>query len=828
MTPCLRPEEAQRILAGRLTPEEETALSLHLISCGACRKTIETMAWDSLAFKDIHLKDIHLSQPQYATDSAPGLFRIMRELRDGSSRDDSSLTLQVADVIALFTPSEAPGSLGQFGGFEILEIIGSGAMGVVLKARDARLNRIVALKLLAPTLATTQHARQRFVREARAVAAIHHDNVVAIHSTDEAQGIPYLVMEFVPGESLAARLRRKEPLPVVDMIRMGREVAEGLAAAHAQGIVHRDIKPGNILIESRTGRVKLTDFGLARAVDDSGLTRSGFIAGTPTYLSPEQAAGATVDHRADLFSLGCVLYAMSTGQSPFQADSTLAVLRKVADFDPAPVAEINPQIPHWLSRNIATLLAKKPEDRFASAQEFIAALERADTQQGRTIFNRKSFGIAALGIAVALIAWATIARRTARPPSSSERFASREPSPPAASSKDSSSASSTASFVIQDNAGAFVRAFSDLEQAIQAADPGAVIECRFTGDWPIDPIDLGEKPLTIRAVANTKPTFVITRRPAPLLRTRAPLVLEGLTFKVSALESRPSLSSYHSIFNEPVIESSNAPLWMANCRIELIAPLGGPLGGGCCVGLHDSSFAAFQNCEFYAPINGGVGHLHSASWRPAASGPDRIIVRNCVQTGFAFVHPKGPRGAEMLVELTRNSIAVSACAIGFTDPPENTPFTVRATQNVFDVDYVAGSQPPARFEPAEKLLRWIDATNVIKVKDGFTRTRPALTTDDQWQTFIGASAGGGRIPVELSLSQRIMKLRTDMNQFTPERFLLSTEEKEQLERIAAGLSVAVGVQPEICGPGEPYDRWKRSPAYTDWQTEIQKAFPGQR
>jgi hypothetical protein len=178
--------------------------------------------------------------------------------------------------------------------------------------------------------------------------------------------------------------------------------------------------------------------------------------------------------------------------------------------------------------------------------------------------------------------------------------------------------------------------------------------------------------------------------------------------------------------------------------------------------------------------------------------------------------------------LTRNSAAISACAVGFTEPPENMPFTVTATQNVFDVDYVVGSQPPARFERAEKLLRWIDATNLIKVKDGFTRTRPALTTDDQWQNFIGASAGGGRIPVQLTLSQRIMKLRTDMNQFTPERFLLSTEEKELAERVATGLSEAVGVQPEICGPGEPYDRWKRSPAYANWQKEIPKAFPGQR
>ena len=211
------------------------------------------------------------------------------------------------DPIGIFQylrASQRKDSLGRLGDYEIVEIVAAGGMGIILKALDIRLNRIVALKVLAPVLAADARARQRFLREARAVAAIHHDHVVGIYAVGEANELPFLAMEFVEGESLAQRLKRDGRLPVEQAIRIGREVATGLAAAHARGIIHRDIKPANVLIERATGRVKITDFGLARAVDDTGLTRSGFIAGTPEYLSPEQAAGQALDARSDLFSLG--------------------------------------------------------------------------------------------------------------------------------------------------------------------------------------------------------------------------------------------------------------------------------------------------------------------------------------------------------------------------------------------------------------------------------------------------------------------------------------------------------------------------------------------
>ena len=183
-------------------------------------------------------------------------------------------------------------------------------------------------------------------------------------------------MQYVPGRSLQERLDRRGPLSLPEVLRIGMQTAAGLAAAHAQGLVHRDVKPANILLENGVERVKLTDFGLARAADDASLTQSGVVAGTPQYMAPEQARGEAADHRADLFSLGSVLYAMCAGHPPFRAESPLAVLRRVCDDEPRPLREINPEVPAWLEAIVARLLAKDPAGRFQSAAEVADLLGR--------------------------------------------------------------------------------------------------------------------------------------------------------------------------------------------------------------------------------------------------------------------------------------------------------------------------------------------------------------------------------------------------------------------------------------------------------------------
>jgi hypothetical protein len=271
--------------------------------------------------------------------------------------------------LEFLSPSDDPTKLGRLGPYEIVKVIGRGGMGIVLKGFDSVLNRFVAIKVLAPQWMHSTAARQRFAREARAAAAVVHEHVIAIYAVDSANEMPYLVMPFIDGISLQERIDRDGPLELKEILRISIQIAEGLAAAHAQGLVHRDIKPANILLENGVERVVITDFGLARAVDDASFTRSCFIAGTPEYMAPEQANGEFVDHRIDLFSLGSVMYAMCTCQSPFRRETTMAVLRQICEGTPRTIREINPKIPKWLERIIARLHAKNPAQRYQTAGE---------------------------------------------------------------------------------------------------------------------------------------------------------------------------------------------------------------------------------------------------------------------------------------------------------------------------------------------------------------------------------------------------------------------------------------------------------------------------
>ena len=270
--------------------------------------------------------------------------------------------------LSFLEPSSNPEALGQLDHYKILELRGQGGFGIVLKAFDERLQRVVALKVLPPLLATSMLSRQRFLREAQAAAAVHNDHVVAIFAVENGP-CPYIAMEYVDGPSLQEKIDHDGTLPLDEILRIGHQVACGLAAAHQQGLIHRDIKPGNILLENGVARVKITDFGLARAVDDVSLTQSGIVQGTPAYMAPEQANAEVVDHRADLFSLGSVLYTLATGRIPFQAVSSLAMLRCVQEDATKPICSERSDLPRWFEDLVAKLHAKQPSRRFQTAQE---------------------------------------------------------------------------------------------------------------------------------------------------------------------------------------------------------------------------------------------------------------------------------------------------------------------------------------------------------------------------------------------------------------------------------------------------------------------------
>jgi eukaryotic-like serine/threonine-protein kinase len=293
----------------------------------------------------------------------------LRETADHERGED------VQSALSFLQPSEKPGSLGRLAHYEVLEVLGNGGFGTVVKAFDEKLHRFVAIKLFSPLLAATSAPRRRFVREARTAAAVRHENVIAIYAVED-QPIPYLVMDYIAGRTLQQKLEATGPLDLLDVLRIGRQIAAGLAAAHAMGLIHRDIKPGNILLEGGVERATLTDFGLARAADDASITQSGFVAGTPMYMAPEQAQGEPIDQRADLFSLGSVLYTMCSGQPPFPAANTIAVLKRVVEDTPRPIREINAEVPEWLCELISGLHAKDPADRITSARDVADLLGR--------------------------------------------------------------------------------------------------------------------------------------------------------------------------------------------------------------------------------------------------------------------------------------------------------------------------------------------------------------------------------------------------------------------------------------------------------------------
>ncbi|EAQ78345.1 protein kinase domain-containing protein [Blastopirellula marina] len=302
------------------------------------------------------------------------------ETREHPNGADSQVDLSFLE------PSQKAGSLGRLSHYEVRQVLGRGGCGIVFKAFDEKLQRTVAIKVIAPELSATSPARKRFLREARAAAGVRHNSVVSIYAVENLP-IPYLVMEYLDGGTMQDKLDQSGPFALPEILLFGRQIAEGLAAAHAQGLIHRDIKPCNILLDAGGQSVKLSDFGLARTMDDARLTQSGAVAGTPLYMSPEQARGETLDQRSDLFSLGSVLYVMCSGRPPFRAPTHYAVMKRVVEDAPRPIPDIIPEIPATLTSIIDKLLEKDRADRIPSAAEVATRLRELERRDLHAVAN---------------------------------------------------------------------------------------------------------------------------------------------------------------------------------------------------------------------------------------------------------------------------------------------------------------------------------------------------------------------------------------------------------------------------------------------------------
>lgn len=350
---CIDREELKLFLNEQVPPNLEQQIVIHLEQCDTCRSKLEEIS---------------------GGEQIDGEIRRYLDFEEFTIQDDAKLSeylnqATTESISSILGPSDDPTKLGRIAGFEVCGLIGTGSSAMVFKAFDPRLNRFVAIKVLLPHYAFHSPIRRRFEKEGKAIASVKDQNVIPVYSVDEYQGLPFIAMQYMPDGSLQDYINRNGPLSTEEVICIGVQVAGGLAAAHHAGVIHRDVKPANVLLDGGVARAAVTDFGLARVQDDNAMTRSGSISGTPPFMSPEQTRGEQLDHRSDLFSLGSLLYTTCTGHPPFRGQTIIGVIRHACETDPRPIQQFNPDIPTWLVQFVQRLMSKSAENRFGTAAE---------------------------------------------------------------------------------------------------------------------------------------------------------------------------------------------------------------------------------------------------------------------------------------------------------------------------------------------------------------------------------------------------------------------------------------------------------------------------
>jgi len=708
MTGCPSDSALRRLGADELPAAAARSLEQHLDDCDRCRARLD-------ALTDVIAVGAALGGPR------PGpadLSHVLDRLRS----DGTEVTARVAWGLPA---TDRPGFIGRLGVIEIRREIGRGGMGVVYEGLDPTLNRPVAVKVLSPHLLGDAAARERFLREARAAAALTHEHVVTLHAIDQHAGVPYLVLQYVAGESLAERLAREPKLPVADVARIGGQVARGLAAAHARGLIHRDVKPANVLLDAETGAVRLTDFGLAKLVGGETITGVGVVAGTPAYMSPEQAAGGAVDARTDLFSLGAVLYTAAAGKPPFDGDSPHAVLFQVREAAPRALADVDPTLPAWFCSIVDRLLEKDPARRVQTAAEAADLLERRPVTPKRP---RYAWLATAIVIALGLIAVIALA------------LSNRDASPAVEPSTPESNVPVPAGFVVV----ATGNRYTSLWAAAKAAADGDTIEIHGDGPYLERRVEIRGKGLRIRAVPGSRPRI----RPAQTgkfvephwIHTDSDLTIEGVEIHWPASADRPALDA---LFNHAVVHAMGNQLTVRRCQIVCGKPAVCVVAGGERVEIEDSHFVA----------DDGVG-----VWWRSPGGASLKVGRSVFEGTAAVFHSFGPAEAQktdpIAVTLADNTFAAKGVwAFVYPAVPK---VTVRfdSRRNLVSGNYLFGTPTRTTSDAAPSLrglVVWSEADNVYDRKGNFLaaiRANPWMIIPSElksladWNLFWKSDATG--------------------------------------------------------------------------------------
>ena len=395
---CIDAQDLSEFLLGNLDEVKATKIEYHLSVCSHCATSLYTISAEDALVDSI--RTAASNRTPYPNDCVEKLVDKLCQFPPSFLYAETT-AYTISDLDKILSPPGQENELGFLGQYRIRSILGQGGMGIVFSAVDPKLNRVVALKVLRPDLLSKPIMRQRFLREARATAALDHDNIVTIHHVGEESAVPFFVMPLLVGETLGQKIKRTGKFPQREVVSIGKQIAAGLAAAHSNGLVHRDVNPANIWLqvgeeseptveegERNTTKdqpypspfpVKILDFGLARINDETeNLTESGIVMGTPGYIAPELANDAPFDSRCDQFGLGCVLYEMSTGKPPFRRGTVMASLLAAARETPEAPHRRCPHISPQLSNLILKLLAKDPRKRFRSCLDVIVDLEKCN------------------------------------------------------------------------------------------------------------------------------------------------------------------------------------------------------------------------------------------------------------------------------------------------------------------------------------------------------------------------------------------------------------------------------------------------------------------
>ncbi|MCB1095606.1 MAG: serine/threonine protein kinase [Verrucomicrobiae bacterium] len=612
----------------------------HLGQCERCQQRLEELSGASVVLCDVLKSTVAVRTDGFDQFMERIHVRGGLSLAGALTADGVLPTGQITqadDYSNILEPPSRSGLIGMLGDYEIEEKVAAGGMGIVFRARDPALNRTVAIKVLRLAHGGMNDARERFVREAQAIAGIDHENIIPIYQVNHDAKAPFLVMPFIRGRTLDEVVQsRGQPLSAEEIVGISRQVASGLAAAHDRGIIHRDIKPANLLLEDATDRVWIADFGLARAIWDPSLTLSGSMTGTPLFMSPEQAGDSPVDARSDLFSLGSVLYFLATAKLPFTGARSLSILRKVCEELPPEASTVNPSIPEWLAALIARLMQKDPADRPQSAEEILAMLDYPDVSgadlaadgarpQG-VVKEReiKPMWIAACGalffsVAVA-IGIALDATGLLNP--GQDRETVRHSNTSAGKVNPSMSVS-----IVKKNGSR--EPVESLAIAVHSVHAGDVIELSQVGEFTLvsPPLHL-DRAVTLRAGKGQPPVIECE---GLLFETAWPLQLEGLVLRSTGLDT-------------PVIDSSGDVLTLTNCKIENT----------------DQSAASLRRRR--QPVN----PILSTALIQCAAVPS-VVIRNCQlvsETTLLRLQPSSPtESGGATIHITNSVLQASA---GFT------------------------------------------------------------------------------------------------------------------------------------------------------------------